>query len=121
MQAARDSFHDSSAAHLPGSVIENLPVRQLLLPLCFFRCSLPGTATCHSPRSARQRSSCRYKASALKCVISCSQADTWCAAAAGRTAPSIYSQVMGLREAGMSARRDGRSVFRITLLCCKMV
>ncbi len=40
VQAGRDSFHDSSAAHLPGSVVDNLPVRLLLLPLFFFRCSL---------------------------------------------------------------------------------
>jgi hypothetical protein len=79
VQAGRDSFHDSSAAHLPGSVVDNLPVRLLLLPLFFFPLQPAATASrpCHSPRSALQRSSSRFKASALKCVPSCSQADAW--------------------------------------------
>jgi hypothetical protein len=51
LQAARDSFHDSSAAQLPGSVIDNLPVRPLQLPL-LLPLQLPATATCVTPLAA---------------------------------------------------------------------
>lgn len=53
MQAGRDSFHDSSAAHLPGSVIDNLPVSLLLLPLFFFPLQPAATATPMSLPSQR--------------------------------------------------------------------
>jgi hypothetical protein len=49
LQAARNSFHDTGAAHLPGSVVDNLPVSSLHLPLVFAAAACQSRVT---PRAA---------------------------------------------------------------------